>query len=518
MLTMAANSQAADASSVEPAIEARGVTKAFFGALVLDRVDFSVARGEVHGLIGKNGAGKSTLLKILSGAQPPDKGEIILANRARSALNPLEARRAGIAVVYQNPELHHDLSVAANIFLGAEPRTRLRLIDDDAMVRDASALLTRLGLSLPAERTLGELDIADRQQVAIAKAVRERAKVLLLDEPTSALNKSQVDFLFRLIRGLKRDGMAVVYISHHLDEVLAISDRITVLRNGRRVGVVDARTVDRDRLIEMIVGRAVRAHPPSARSRKTVRPLLSLRSVSLPGRLNNISLEVGAGEIVGLTGLTGAGARALASAIGGIEPVIGGITLEGKAFAPPSVHEAIRSGVVYAPEDMRGRGLVMPLSVAANISLAHLASVALGWWIDLSKEKSAAAGVIRRLDIAPRDPDREVQLLSGGNQRKTLIGRAIFADARLFVLEEPTQGVDVEARRQIDDRLRELADKGAAIVFVSTDLEELIDLADRILILRGGGIDREVLPYGLTPDRLLAAIQFGENRGAAIHG
>jgi len=324
--------------------------------------------------------------------------------------------------------------------------------------------------------------------------------------------------LFQLIRGLTLGGMAVVYISHHLDEVLKVSDRITVLRDGRRVGVVDRRSVDKNGLIEMIVGGAVETRPPQTQERETARPLLSLRTVSLSGQLDDVSLDVGAGEILGLTGLTGAGARALASVIGGIEPAAGDIWLDGKTFAPLSVREAIGDGVVYAPEDLRGRGLVMSLSTAANISLAHLANAARGWWLDLAYEKLAALAMIKRLDITPRDPDREVRFLSGGNQRKTLIGRAIFASAKLFVLEEPTQGVDVEARRQIHDRLRELAKKGAAIVFVSTDLEELIDLADRILILREGRIDCEILPLGLTPDRLLAAIQSKEKPGVAADG
>lgn len=495
------------APSAQLAIEARAITKIFLGTKALDAVDFEVARGEVHGLVGKNGAGKSTFMKILAGAHAPDAGQINVGGKIFKALNPAEGRAAGIAVVYQNPELHLDLSVAANIFLGAEPRYRFGLLDDRTMRRRASQLLARLGLALPVNGRLGDLDIALRQQVAIAKAVREDAQVLLLDEPTAALNKGQADFLFRLIRELARGGMAIVYVSHHLDEVLAISDRITILRNGRKVGVVRGEHSDKDELISMIVGRSLDAIEHHRLARTQGDAFLRLEGIAAPGRLEAISLGVHRGEIVGLTGLVGGGANDLAAAIGGITRVNGEMYLDGAPYAPQSIREAIARGVIFIPEDMRGRGLVMPLSIAKNISLAALPRLARAGWLNLGKETRVAAAMAERLDLNPRAPDREVRFLSGGNQRKALLGRAIFADVKLFVLEEPTQGVDVESQRQIHDHLRRLADKGATVVFVSTDLEELIALADRILVLREGRIDQELTPAGLTPDVLLAAIQ-----------
>ncbi len=489
------------------AIEAYGITKTFVGTRALDGVDFLVACGEVHGLVGKNGAGKSTFMKILSGAQAPDAGEIVVGGKAFKALSPAEGRAAGIAIVYQNPELHLDLSVAANMFLGAEPRKALGIIDDRAMARRASELLSRLGLSLPVYQRLGDLDIAHRQQVAIAKAVRAEAHVLLLDEPTAALNKNQADFLFRLIRDLAQQGMAIVYVSHHLDEVLAISDRITVLRNGRKVTVVDRGTADKNELISMMVGRtldAVEVHRPAVTHPD---PYLTLRNIEVPGQLEDVSLTINQGEIVGLTGLVGGGANALAAVIGGIERTQGEMTLGGRPYAPRNVREAIARGVLFIPEDMRGRGLVMPLSIAKNISLGALSAISRSWCVNLAKETQAAIALSERLDLNPRVPSREVRFLSGGNQRKSLLGRAIFADGKLFVLEEPTQGVDVESQRQIHDHLRRLADKGASVVFVSTDLEELIALADRILVLRGGRVDQDLSPASLTSERLLGAIQ-----------
>ena len=356
------------------AIRVQGVTKSFLGTRALDDIDFEVARGEVHGLVGKNGAGKSTFMKILSGAQPPDSGEIVVGGKAFKALDPAEGRAAGIAIVYQNPELHLDLSVAANIFLGAEPRKAFGVLDDGAMQKRARELLARLGLNLPVNQRLGDLDIADRQQVAIAKAVREEAHVLLLDEPTAALNKAQAEFLFRLIRDLAKQGMAIVYVSHHLDEVLDISDRITILRNGRKVGVVEGKTSDKDSLISMIVGRTLDALERRRTERSAGDAFLTLDNVSLDGRLAEVSLTVGAGEIVGLTGLIGGGANALAAVIGGLDHrhVSGQMQLGGAAYAPGSVREAVARGVLFIPEDMRGRGLVMSLSIAKNISLAAL--------------------------------------------------------------------------------------------------------------------------------------------------
>jgi ABC-type sugar transport system ATPase subunit len=501
-------------SATSLAIQVQSVTKSFLGQRALDDIDFEVARGEVHGLVGKNGAGKSTFMKILSGAQPPDSGQIIVGGKAFKALNPAEGRAAGIAIVYQNPELHLDLTVAANIFLGAEPRKGFGIIDEKAMSRQAAELLARLGLDLPVDKRLGDFDIADRQQVAIAKAVREKAHVLLLDEPTAALNKAQAEFLFNLIRDLARQGMAIVYVSHHLDEVLEISDRITVLRNGRKVAVVEGRSADKDGLISMIVGRTLDAVETHRSVAAKTDPYLVVNAISSEGGLADVSLTVGKGEIVGLTGLIGGGANALAAVIGGLDHknLSGAMTLGGKPYAPRAVREAIARGVLFIPEDMRGRGLVMSLSIAKNISLAALRRLARMGLLNLPKETGVATEMSERLDLNPRAPSREVRFLSGGNQRKALLGRAIFADGELFVLEEPTQGVDVESQRQIHDHLRSLAAKGATVVFVSTDLEELIALADRILVLRGGRIEQELSPDGLDPQQLLAAIQTQSTR------
>lgn len=515
----AAASSGRSAPAVVPAIAAIGVGKSFLGTIALDDVDVSVAPGEVHGLVGKNGAGKSTLLKILAGAIRPDLGLIAVGGTQYQGLNPVGAQRAGIAVVHQNAELHLDLDVASNLFLGHEPRTRLRLVDDAEMQRAATRLLGRLGLDLPLDRPLVELDVADRQQVAIAKALRADARVLLLDEPTAALNKGQTAFFFQFIRDLAASGIAVVYVSHHLDEVLAIADRVTVLRDGRRVGTVTADTVNKEQLIEMIVGAGASSDPARpSRRRKGPPVLLTLRNVCLSDRLRDVSLDIGKGEIVGLTGRTGAGARALAEVIGGIIRADGDIQLDGLPFAPRSVGEAIARGVVFAPEDMRGQGLVMTMSVAGNLTLARLKKVTRSTWIDIVAERVAALRIGDLLGLTPRDPGREAATLSGGNQRKVLIGRGIFAGAKLLVLQEPTEGVDVEARQQIHAQLQRLAEDGAAIVFLSTDLEELLSLGDRVVILRDGSIAGVHTTAELSPERLLAAIQANDSTDRANNG
>lgn len=490
------------------AIDARGISKSFIGTRAVDNVDFSVARGEVHGLVGKNGAGKSTLIKILSGALSPDQGDIRVGFQTFRAMDPLSCRKAGIAVVHQNAELHFELSVAANVFLGAEPRSHFGLVDDAAMNRKTQELMNQLGLDIAVTARLGDLDVASRQQVAIAKAIREDASVLLLDEPTAALNKNQAEFLFRLIRSLTARGLAIVYISHHLDEVLSISDRITVLRNGRKVHLVHAADADKDSLIAMIVGRSLKKGARVDVADNFAEEILSLDAIGLGDKVSHVSLSIGKGEIVGLTGLIGSGASELGEVISGVlHPTTGTMTLEGQPYTPASVRDAIARGVIFIPEDMRGRGLVMPMSIAGNISLAKLGNLARWSWIDLVREHNTAREISERLDLHPRAPEREVRFLSGGNQRKALLGRAVFAGAKLFVLEEPTQGVDIEAQQQIHAHLRALAGTGASVLFLSTDLEELIGLADRIVVMRSGAIGQTLSPLGLNPEALLATIQ-----------
>lgn len=491
-----------------PALEAVGISKAYAGTLALNNVGLSVAPGEVHGLIGKNGAGKSTLMKVLSGAIPFSAGRIAVHGETVGKLDPIRARQVGIGIVHQNAELHLNLSVAANLFLGQEKRNRFRMVDDRAMRTGAEEALGNLGLSLPPDCLLADLDIADRQLVAIAKAVQGNASVLLLDEPTAALNKSQTEFLFRLVRSLSSAGMSTVYISHHLDEVIEITDRITVMRNGQISDVVDSTATNKDNLVDLMVGRRLEEFAPKVKRPEKFDVGLSLKRVSVTSKLDDVSLEIGKGEIVGLISRTGGGAGALSEVVGGVLPVNSGeISLVNKQIRPRTIRQAVSSGFMFVPEDMRDRGLVMQMSSAGNMTLARMGALTRRTLFDPRKENSEARSVGQTLNLVPADPSREAGTLSGGNQRKLLIGRALLAQAKVLALEEPTQGVDIEARRQIHDQLREMAAQGAVVAFSSTDPEELLELADRVVLLANGQIVADLPPAALTVESLLLAVQ-----------
>jgi ABC-type sugar transport system ATPase subunit len=491
-------------------LEAHQIDKRFPGVVALEGVDLMVGAGEVHGLVGKNGAGKSTLVKVLSGALQPDAGTIRLGGRTLPSLTPASAQAAGIATVYQDQQLVPGLNVAENLFLGREPRTRLGAVDHARMQSEAGRALAALGLQLDPRAPLPRLDMAQRQQLTIAKAVQREGRVLLLDEPTAALNKTQADFLFTLVRRLVGEGLAVLYISHHLDEVLAIADTVTVLRDGRRVGTVAADALDKAALVSMMVGQQLVEETPQEAPTQPVETVLAAIGLRLGADSTPFELAVMAGEVLGISGTLGSGAFRLARILAGLErPVEGSMTLEGRSYAPVRVRDAVARGVVFLPEDMLREGLVMPMAVAPNVSLTNLREVAPGGRIRLRRERRATRELTRELAVVPDDVEREVRLLSGGNRRKVLLARALFADARVLVLEEPTQGVDVEARREIHRLLRSLASEGRAIVLATTDLEELVQVCDRILVLRKGALAETFRGPATTPQALLASIVAG---------
>ncbi len=488
-------------------LEARGIDKRFPGVVALDTVDLTVAAGEVHGLVGKNGAGKSTLVKILSGALAPDAGVISVAGRRLGALTPAAAQAAGIATVYQEQQLVPGLNVAENLYLGREPRMALGAVDHRRMRVGAARALAGLGLDLDPRAPLSQLDMAQRQQLTIAKAVQREGRVLLLDEATAALNKTQTDFLFGLVRRLAEGGLAVLYISHHLDEVLAIADTVTVLRDGRRVGTVSAAAVDKAELVAMMVGQQLTTEAAPTAGSNPTETVLAVSGVRLAAAAEPFDLEVRSGEILGLTGTLGSGAFRLARVFAGLaRPLEGRMSLRGRPYAPSRVRDAVRRGVVFLPEDMLREGLVMPMAIAPNVSLTNLRRVASSGRIRLGLERRATQQVTRSLAVVPDDVGREVRLLSGGNRRKVLLARALFADARVLALEEPTQGVDVEARQEIHRLLRTLALQGRAVVLATTDLEELTQVCDRIVVLRGGSVAAEVAGAETTPRALLATM------------
>ncbi len=498
--------------SQPPVLVLQDITKRFPGVVALDRVNLALRPGEVQGLVGENGAGKSTLVKVISGALRPDGGTIIVEGTPFSSLTPYQARNLGVATVYQDQQLVPALSVAENIFLGREPLTALGRVDFRKMFTETEVIVQRLGLSIDPRTRVEDLPVAQRQEVAILKALGEKARVILLDEPTAALSGDQIPFLFRLIEQLCKQGVAVLYISHHLDEVLNIARSITVLRDGKSVGTFERGELTKDTLVEKMAG-----HAPSkalAYRRKSPREtVFEGRDLSDGKTFSQVSLALRQGEIVGLLGVAGSGAQEFLRALFGLQPLQQGtILLRGTPFRASSLPQVVERGFFFMPEDMRREGLVLPLSYPKNVTLAKLWKVVRSGIIDLKSEEKAGRAYIQPLNIVLPHPGAEVGILSGGNQRKVLLARALFSDASIWLLENPTQGIDVEARQEVHRLLLEARESGKSIVLFSSDLDELITLADRILVFRNGQIQKEITePWKETPRNLLSLMLGGEH-------
>lgn len=487
-------------------LEAIGISKSFPGVKALDKVSVSFMLREVHGVVGENGAGKSTLIKVISGAFQPDEGTVVMDGRRFSSLTPSLAQSQGIATVYQEQQLVPWLCVAENVFLGAEPRTPLKLVDHKRMALETEELIHTYGLHIKPKQIIQDIPIAARQEVAIIKAIHQKAKLLLLDEPTAALTGSQIQFLFDLIKNLRKKGMTVVYISHNLDEVLELAQRITVLRNGQCVGTFAAGSIIKEELIEKMTGHKLSTVTSRTKAVAEER-ILELRGVYFQEALADINLSVNKGEIVGLTGTVNSGYRELIRLIAGLlRPTKGSVALFEKPFSPKDVYEAIEKGVCFIPEDVRKLGLVLPLSLAKNITLANLKGVLQHGLINLKNERLSAQSYVNSLKIMTRSVDTEVRFLSGGTQRKVLFAKAMYANAKLLMLEEPTQGVDVEARQEIHRLLKDIKSLGKSIVVASSDVKELMEITDRIVALRKGQIAKEFYSSSTNPAELLSAI------------
>ncbi|MGQ9622746.1 MAG: sugar ABC transporter ATP-binding protein [Candidatus Caldatribacteriaceae bacterium] len=490
--------------SVQPALVAQGITKRFPGVVALQGVSLSLYPGEVHALVGENGAGKSTLVKVLSGALRPDEGIITVGGRSFSFLNPYEARKVGIATVYQEQQLIPTLTVAENIFLGKEWRRKGGLVDFKRIVAETRRMIDFFGLSLNPKARVEELSVAERQEVIILKVWGERARVILLDEPTAALSKEQVQFFFRLVERLRDQGIAVLYISHHLEEVLEIAQRITVLRDGKKVDTFQAHTVDKNTLVEKMAG-----HRLTRRLDRERKPpgevVLRLENLGDGKTFHGISLTLRRGEIVGFVGVTGSGCREILRALVGVHKwKEGAVFIGDSTFFPRSTMEAARKGIFFMPEDMRREGLVLPMSFPKNITLPRLEKVVQGGVIRLRREEEVAQRYVQTLNIVAPRQDAEVGILSGGNQRKVLLARALFSDAWLWLLEDPTQGIDVETRVEVHHLLLQARSQGKSILLFSSDLEELLTLADRIMVFHKGRIVREIIdPVNTTTRELL---------------
>jgi ribose transport system ATP-binding protein len=486
-----------------PLIAGVGLSKRFGATLALDNVSFEVAAGEVHALVGENGAGKTTLLNILSGVIQPDAGELRIASEKVSIASPKHAQMQGIATVFQELSLTGSVSIAENIFAGRAP-ARLGLIDWKRLEAAAKDLLGKLGVDIDVRMPLSSLPVSVRQMVEIAKAISLDARVLLLDEPTAALNPTEAKRLFQVIRGVAESGLGLVYISHHLSEVLRIADRITVLRDGRVVTQRLPDATDQAGLVRDMVGREV-AGWTRLRNPRERPPLLEARRLSREGQFQDVDLTIGVGEIVGLAGLVGSFRGQLGRTLCGIlASSAGEILIRGRAVHWRGLKHAMRERVAYLPEDRKSDGLFPDLSVTANIAAASFSRFAGGGIYSRALAEQAARSAIASLSIRPPEPKIPVRALSGGNQQKTLLARWLETDPEILIVDEPTRGVDVAAKHEIHTILARLAENGAGILVISSDLPELMALSDRILVMRAGHTAGELDAANATEEAIIA--------------
>jgi ribose transport system ATP-binding protein len=482
----------------------RGIRKTFPGVVALDGVDFTLCGHEVHVLLGENGAGKSTLMKILSGATQKDAGDIAIDGRPVSIASPRDAQALGIATIYQELSLVRQLTVAENILLGYEPSSagwihRRRLRDQ------ATASLQEAGLDIDPDRRVDDLGIAEQQMVELAKALFRRARILVMDEPSSALTVREIARLFEVIRRVTENGVGVVYISHRMRELSEIGHSVTVLRDGRHVGTFRASETSTAELVRLMANREVRDHFPRRRSAPG-KELLRLQHVNRGLRVNDVSLTVRRGEIVGVAGLMGAGRTELARIIAGADqPWSGRMFVEGRDVAPHSPRRAIRAGVGFLPEDRKRHGLVMTLSVCDNIGLPSLTRWSRWGFVSQRAERAEAERWVAELRIkTPNIADRVVRL-SGGTQQKVVLARWLAARAKLLVMDEPTRGVDVGTKNEIYELMNRLTDEGAGILMISSELPEVVGMSDRIYVMRNGRIETEFISREATEERVLHA-------------
>lgn len=470
-------------------IELKGITKSFPGVKSLDGVDFEARAGEVHALLGENGAGKSTLIKTIAGAYTPDAGAIRFDGFERRWASPREAKKAGIHVIYQEHVLFPELSVAENIFIGDEPRTRMGLIDRKRLKEQAQEALLRLGHALDPDLPVKALSVADQQMIEIAKALAGDVKLLVLDEPTAVISGREAELLFERVRRLRDEGVCVIYISHRLEEIFALADRVTVLKDGRLVGMRSVDEIGREDLVAMMVGRRLADIYPPKRQAARGAPVLTVRHLVSAPRVRDVSFDLYPGEVLGLAGLVGSGRSETAHAIFGSLPRdAGSVLLAGEPLTAGVPAEAIARGLGLLTEDRKGEGLLLRLDTAANVSAPTLDRFRSGWFLDRGKEVAAAREEIARFRIAVPGPRAGVSQLSGGNQQKILIGRWSRACRRVLILDEPTRGVDVGAKVEIYRIIHEVADAGVGVLVISSELPEIVGLCHRVLVMKEGGI------------------------------
>ena len=494
-----------------PLLEATGISKSFPGVRALHNMRLSVESGKLNAVLGENGAGKSTLMNILVGVFPPDEGEIRINGQAVTFSTPREATDAGIAIIHQELNLIPYLTVAENIFLGREPRTRLGTIDRRAMNRAAVELLARLNLAVDPRTPVYKLRVGTQQVVEIAKALSTRARVIIMDEPTSAISEQEVTALFRVVAELKRAGVGIVYITHKLDELPQIADDVTILRDGEFIAAAPFLSLTNDEMIRLMVGRELRDLFPKSMVTTGAEVLrvegLSLRDEQRPGRLavDGVSLSVHRGEVLGIFGLMGAGRTELLQAIFGLhrQATTGKIVVDGLEVIVDSPMAAIRAGLALAPEDRKQEGLVLALNVAANISMASVCKIQRWGLLNPRREQQLARTYASRLRVKTPSLLQQVRNLSGGNQQKVVLSKWMATDPKVLLLDEPTRGIDINSKREIYALIDELAQAGLGVVMVSSEIPEILAIADRILVLSEGRKTAEFVRNEANEERIL---------------
>lgn len=499
----------------EPLLRMQNIRKVFSGVVALDDVNLTLERGEVHSLVGENGAGKSTLIKVMTGAYSRDGGEMFLEGKPVNFRSPEDAQHAGVVAVYQEVNLLMFRTVAENIFLNREPR-RFGFLDWTKMNKEAGEILERLGLNINPKATLGSLNIAMRQMVAIARGVSLGAKVLVLDEPTSSLTEKEVHILYDVIRRLKAEGTAIVYISHRFDELYAVCDKVTVLRDGKYVATRDLAGLERLDLVCLMLGKqreelekkgatAFGEHHTGETDNHP--PLLETENLTRGRRMQNVSLNVKKGEILGMAGLLGSGRTDVARAIFGADHKENGrIVLDGKEINPRNPNDAIRAGIAFLSEDRKAEGIIPDLSVRENLTLAALPALTSAGIVSRAKQNEIVEKFMRRLGIKAASADQKIRELSGGNQQKVLLARWLCRNPKFLLLDEPTRGIDIGAKGEIQALVNELAKEGLGVLMISSELEELVEGSDRVVVMRDGKLSAELRGKQISQDSIINAM------------
>ena len=485
-------------------VEIRNITKQFPGVTALQDVSFTVNEGEIHALIGENGAGKSTMIKILSGLYKPEAGgEVIFAGEPIKSFTALESLQRGIVVIYQDFSLFSNLTVMENIALGPYVKDGKHMVDWKKMEETARKTLDKLQFQVDLHAPVGSLSVAKQQIVAIARALANKARLLVLDEPTSALSRGEVTKLFEIMRSLKKEGISLLFISHKLDEIFTISDRLTVFRDGKCMGTFEREEMDYDRMIHLMVGRKIEYKIFEKNRQDDV--VLELKNFSKAGQFRDISFKLNRGEILGITGLVGAGRTEVAQTIFGLNhPDSGELILEGKRVVIENPQEAVAKGIAYVPENRLQEGLVLRKPIKDNLVLTVLRSISKFGLVNREKKTDLVAGWMEKLTIRPPMPDILTSKLSGGNQQRVVLAKWLATSPKILIVDEPTNGIDVGAKTEIHQILRDLAKSGIGIIVISSELPEILAIADRVIIMRRGRITDEKFCEGLNQEELLS--------------